>query len=145
MSYGLRLENKDLSFDGSGKVTIVANEEKLVQGISKLLLTEQGRNFIHQLYGSDIYGLLGKKMKSTTINSLLSSRISKLVTYFMSIQGNQQINQSVDPKEILKAVESIVVERADANRIIVRVNMRTQQGTQVSALIPVTDTNGGGG
>ena len=139
MSFGIKLEDKDLVFDGAGKVAIVVNEEKLIQGLDKILRTEQGRNFLHQLYGSTLYNLIGGKLSSALMTSLLSKNMSGALDYFINIQQNQRLVQYVSPREIIASVESVIVDRLEARAVSVRVVIRTLQGSQAVALTNIQE------
>ena len=128
------MTDKDLVFDGAGKVAIVTNEAKLKQALDKILRTEQGRNFLHQLYGSTLYDLLGGKLSTTLMTSLLSKKMSGTLEYFTGIQQNQRLVQYVTPQEIMASVESVIINRMEPRQMSLKVVIRTMQGTQVVAL-----------
>lgn len=137
MSFGTKLTDKDLVFDGAGKVVTVIDEEKLVQGFDKLLRTEQGRNFLHQLYGSTMYNLIGSKLTPAILSSLISKNLSQATEYFMEIQQNQRLAQGVTSKEIMVAVESVDAQRLDPRAVQLKIVVRTMNGSQATALTTI--------
>lgn len=134
MSFGILLSNKDISFDGAGSVYIVTGETKLQQGLTKILMTEQGRNYFHQLYGSTLYNLLGSKLTNALLSSLLSKNVARTLQYFQQIQQNQRLVQYVDPNETMASIEQIIINQLSSTEISFKIVLRTMAGSQTVAL-----------
>jgi len=140
MSFALKIVDKDLVFDGSGKLETVTGSDKLVQGLNKILVTERGRNFLHQQYGSTLYNLLGKKFSSALMTSLLSKNLAQTLACFQQIQQNQRMNQYVAPSEIIASVDSIVVARMGPAQVAFNTVLRTLNGAQIRTLTNIQNT-----
>ena len=139
MSFGIALVDKDMVFNGDGKVKIVENENKLLQDLDKIIRTQQGTSYLHPTYGSTIYDIIGKKITASLMTSLFSKNLSFALQYFFQVQQNQRVLQYVTPKEIMMNVDSVVIKKMEPTRIVMDIAVRTLNGSQIKALTTVSE------
>ena len=76
MSFDLKIQRGDLVLDSSGQLNIVERNDKIIQDIIKILLTDLGENKFHPYYGSsagklDVGSVLDQDFFKTKIEGAL--------------------------------------------------------------------------
>jgi|GEM_PF-2387019 len=142
MTWSLKLQNGDLTFDG-GHLSTVDNEEKMIQDLRCQLLEKMGFDDMHPEYGSLIDG--GETTDGIVYNSIIADddiemvklRIQSEIMRVVSSYQNRQLDrakadkmlygkQSLTPREIVSSVNSInFIENLD--QLIVNISLSTTQ------------------
>lgn len=102
-----RVEN-DVAYDVGGELKVVENEDLLIQGVLKIILTELGSNPYHRWYGSAISRRVGMKATGTAA-SLLREDVAQALANFQDLQTKQARYQRISPEERLAAILAIQV------------------------------------
>jgi hypothetical protein len=142
MTWSLRLENGDLSFDG-GHLAVVDNENKMIKDLTCQLLEKMGNDDMHPEYGSLIDG--GETIDGIVYDSIVADddlemvkmRIqAEIVRIVNDYQGRQLDRakadkmlygkQSLTSREIVSSINAInFVENLD--HLIVNISLGTTQ------------------
>jgi phage baseplate assembly protein W len=112
MSFDLKIQRGDLVLDSSGQLNIVERNDKLVQDIIKVLLTDLGENKFHPYYGSptgklDVGSILDQDFFKTKIEDGVIQAINNLI----ALQKNQSKYQYITPGETILEVSGVRVSR----------------------------------
>jgi hypothetical protein len=116
MSFDLLSQNGDLVIT-NGDFATVSNEDKLIQDILKIVLTEVGGNPLNQWYGS----LIGKTLIGSILPQgiLISTAKQQLTTALQNLQNLQNLqvasSQPVTPGEQLAFVSGISIAQGTAD------------------------------
>jgi len=102
MSIEIQLYKGDIYIE-NGQVSMVGGEEKLIQQIAKMIMTQKG-GFFHPEYGSDIYTLVGRVQSPLILEPLSDDSIRTEMAYYKDIQSTQEIIQTMDDDEVLYRV-----------------------------------------
>lgn len=120
---GLGLEN-DIRYNGKGVVVTVADAEKLLQDVRKMIFTVRGSNLFHPWYGAGLQEYIGRKAGNIDIiKGMIHSDIITSLDRMKSIQKQQAFVQPVTDGEALVGVTGITVEQDDADPTILRVGV----------------------
>ena len=112
MSFDLQILNGDLVLN-NGDLSVIRNNDKLVQDLLKIALTTLGSNTLQPWYGSMISRTLIGSVLSTDIT--VTSAQSQLQTAVETLKNLQSIQisqgQKVSPGEQIAAITKISVTR----------------------------------
>lgn len=116
---GTGIEN-DYKVLASGSFLEVRNEDKLNQGVLKIISTLKGSNPFNPEYGSDLLRRIGIKALGPNVNGITED-VTKAVLLFQKTQGIQSRFQEVTAQERLGSVLSITTTPAPRNPTIFEV------------------------
>jgi len=112
MSYDLKIVNGDLSLNSNGQVNLVVGNSKLVQEVTKMVLTDVGENKYHPYYGSavgkiDMGGIYDESMHRTEIERSVRESLNNLII----LKNNQRLTQEINPAETIVSIDNVLVFR----------------------------------
>ena len=112
MSYDLKIVNGDLSLNSNGQINIVVGNSKLIQEVTKIVLTEVGENKYHPFYGSsagkiDIGGAYDESMHKNEIERSVRESLNNLII----LKNNQRLLQELNPSETIVSLDNVAVFR----------------------------------
>lgn len=112
MSFDLQILNGDLVLD-NGDLSIIQNNDKLVQDLLKIAITTLGANPLQPWYGSMISRtLIGSVLSSDITVASAQSQLQTAVETLKSLQAIQvSQGQKVSPGEQIAAITKISVNR----------------------------------
>jgi len=113
------IEN-DFQVLSSGDFQRVRNEDKLNQGVLKILSTIRRSNPFHPEYGSDLLSRIGLKAIGPNVNTITED-VTQAVSLFQRIQEIQAKYQEVTARERLGSVLSITTTPAPQNPTVFEV------------------------
>ena len=140
MSYDLKIVNGDLSISNSGSVETVNQNNKIIQDIKKLLLTDLGDNKYHPNYGSPLgSGSIGSSQDEEFMKMNMKNSIENGIKRLINLQRNQMRYQYVSPAETIMYIKNIQVFRdaADPRMWSVFVSVVAQDLSQVEDTITI--------
>lgn len=140
MSYDLKIVNGDLSISNSGSVETVNQNNKIIQDIKKLLLTDLGDNKYHPNYGSPLgSGSIGYSQDEDFMKMNMKNSIENSIKRLINLQRNQMRYQYVSPAETIMYIKNIQVFRdaADPRMWSVFVSVVAQDLSQVEDTITI--------
>jgi phage baseplate assembly protein W len=140
MSYDLKIVNGDLSISNSGSVETVNQNNKIIQDIKKLLLTDLGDNKYHPNYGSPLgSGSIGSSQDEEFMKMNMKNSIENSIKRLINLQRNQMRYQYVSPAETIMYIKNIQVFRdaADPRMWSVFVSVVAQDLSQVEDTITI--------
>ncbi len=140
MSYDLKIVNGDLSISNSGSVETVNQNNKIIQDIKKLLLTDLGDNKYHPNYGSPLgSGSIGSSQDEEFMKMNMKNSIENSIKRLINLQRNQMRYQYVSPAETIMYKKNIQVFRdaADPRMWSVFVSVVAQDLSQVEDTITI--------
>ena len=116
MSYDLKIVNGDLSISNTGSIETVNQNNKIIQDIKKLLLTDLGDNKYHPNYGSPIgNGSIGYFQDQEFMKMNMKKSIEGSIKRLINLQKNQMKYQYVSPSETIMYIKNIQVFRDTAD------------------------------
>jgi hypothetical protein len=122
------------------KALYVRYESKLAQDFLKFLLTPAGSDPYYPWMGTIIPDLPGSKFDMRDLEAKVIAQVSATADKIKSLQKQQaQIStQSVDPREMLDSVASVVVQQSqvDARMLIIRIELYTVGKTLTTVQFP---------
>jgi hypothetical protein len=124
---GSYVEN-DYRFDPTGEIILISNEDLLVQACLKSILTIQGTNSFHPLYGSKITTRIGRKVAGASALLLKEDVISAL-DRVKSLQQRQGKYQTVRNRETLYSIENVDVRPTPEDPTIFVVDVIVRNGS----------------
>ena len=155
MSWSLRLQNGDLSTEGT-KLGQVSGGQKLIQDLKCALLERRGLDDMHPSYGSLIDG--GRDEFGREVPSLIGSvdweragirvegEIRRIATEYQARQVRRAENDryrygesTLSNSELLLSIQQISMTQAQ-DKLMVRVLLDTATGEQISIDVPISDT-----
>jgi hypothetical protein len=139
MSFDLKILRGRLVVE-NGDVKPIFDNEKLVQDVIKILLTEEGDNSFHPGYGSRIGALkLGHVGDEDLLVSDLSSSAERAIRKLISIQRAQSRRQFLSPGETIIDINNISVSRNDLDprSYTIFISVLTQELTVVNESINI--------
>ena len=107
MSTEVQLYKGDIYIE-NGQVRQIVDEEKLIQQMSKLLMTQKG-GFFHPEYGSNIYTLIGKAQTPDVLEPLAEDHVRTEIGYYQSIQRAQELMQDMSNDEVVLRVLKVTL------------------------------------
>jgi phage baseplate assembly protein W len=112
LSFDLQILNGDLVLD-NGDLSIIQNNDKLVQDLLKIAITTLGANPLQPWYGSMISRtLIGSVLSSDITVASAQSQLQTAVETLKSLQAIQvSQGQKVSPGEQIAAITKISVNR----------------------------------
>jgi phage baseplate assembly protein W len=112
LSFDLQILNGDLVLD-NGDLSVIRNNDKLIQDLLKIAQTTLGSNPLQPWYGSMISRTLIGSVLSTDITiSSAQSQLQTAVETLKSLQAIQiQQGQKVSPGEQIAAISKISITR----------------------------------
>ena len=116
-----RIEN-DFAYDVNGLAITVANEDLLIQGVLKSILTDLGSNPYHPWYGSKIRSRIGLKAIGSAA-SLVKEDIALALANFQDLQTKQARYQTITPEERLSSIVSLTVNSINGSPSAFQVDM----------------------
>lgn len=134
----------DFSFDASGTVMTVSQEELLLQRFEKIVITKLHSNMFHDWYGSGMYNLVGRKITDLDLfRTKIVDQINKAAEKLRNIQKDLgAYGRSVHPGELLGQILGIYVEETDdPTMFLVTVSFSSQRGTPLEYSQYLSTTN----
>jgi hypothetical protein len=112
MSFDLKITNGDLSLDANGNINLITGNQKIIQEIAKITLTDLGENVFHPYYGCkagslNLENIVDYNFQRQEIERSVKSAINNLIL----LKNNQNLNQELNPSEIILTLDEVVVER----------------------------------
>jgi len=112
MSFDLKIQNGDISIGSDGDVEFVIGNEKILQEVKKIVLTEIGENRFHPYYGSRAGSLSpGNIVDYNFISSEIKRSVTESIVNLMRLKEAQSRTQILNPSEVILSVDSVLVER----------------------------------
>lgn len=102
---GTLIEN-DYSFNSTGDVILIDNENLLHQAALKIILTTKGSNPYHPWYGTTLRQRIGSKAVNTAA-ALINEDVRSALEKMQSLQVNQKSFQEVTFKERLYRIDQV--------------------------------------
>ena len=127
----------DWDLTQSGDVSIVFNEEKLIQDMRRYILTILGSDPYRQWLGTRLRGLIGKKIVSNQfVQDLIQSEVVETLHKLIQLQSEQLKWSPMSDREILRNVVSVqtTLDANDPTLWNVRVTGETLAGTTVEVI-----------
>lgn len=137
MSYDIKIINGDFSLK-NGDLDIVEGQDKLIQDILKICLTEVGANIYNPWYGSYIHrSLIGSNLDTNITADVAKSQLQNSLETLQKLQQLQTSDtmQKVSPSEHIAAISNISVDRSASDprfiEVIINVLSRAFSRTTV--------------
>lgn len=112
MSFDLKIQRGDLVLDSSGQLNIVERNDKLVQDIIKVLLTDLGENKFHPYYGSSAGKLdIGSVLDQDFFKTKIEDGVIQAINNLIALQKNQSKYQYITPGETILEISGVRVRR----------------------------------
>lgn len=112
MSFDLKIQNGDLSIGPDGDVSFVIGNEKVLQEIKKIILTDIGENKFHPFYGSRAGSLsVGNIVDYNFLSSEIKRSVSEAITNLIRLKSQQSRYQALNPSEVIISLDNVSVER----------------------------------
>jgi len=104
----------DFAVDSLGRLVILKDNEKLMQDISKGILTEKGSNPYHPWYGTAISALVGAKLTDfQRLQLIISQDVQQFISNTKDLQNQQSDVQDLSDKERVEQLISVQTSRPD--------------------------------
>lgn len=113
------LYNGQFVFDGKNDITMISDDDELVQGVGIIIATNTGEWFLNPSFGLDRFGILGQKLESEKI-------VNKITT---AILTNEPRVNSVDGIELDYS--------SSERRLGITFTFSKQDGTQLTGTVGV--------
>jgi len=144
MSFDLLILDGDLVIGSNADLTTVTNEQKLVQDLLKIALTDAGSNPLQPWYGSLLsQSLIGSVLPSNVIISVAQSQLQSAIQNLQTLQQLQiQSGQTVTPAETIAAVKNVSITKntIDPRLYQVVIQVLNKQFGTVSATFGINNT-----
>lgn len=140
MSFDLMLSNGDVIINSSGDVAIVTDQNKLIQDVIKIIITEQGTNIYHPMYGSLLNSrIIGQTLTVSNSVAILTASVNEAMTTLITLQKEQQRVQALSPAEQIVSVNNISVSRdpKEPRQLNATLTIKTGAGILVSETLTV--------
>jgi len=141
MSFDLQVLNGDLVIANSD-FAIVQGNDKLVQDLLKIALTESGGNVLNPWYGTLISkSLIGSVLQSDILLSVAQTQLQNAVENLKKLQNLQVASgQSVSPDEQIAFIQNISIIQSpfDPRLYQTTINVLSRSFGKVSAIFTVT-------
>lgn len=113
MSFDLKLKNGDIVIN-KGALQTVTSQEKLIQDILKIVLTEAGSNKFYPWYGSYLSkALVGSATDKELSFTMAKNQLQNTLESLKKLQQTQANSfQSVDPREQISMISEIKVNQS---------------------------------
>jgi hypothetical protein len=113
MSFDLKITNGDFSINQSGSLNVVRDNEKLIQAILKICLTDCGSNPLHSWYGSYLsQSSIGNALPFDVTSSMIKSQLQSALDVLLKIQELQYYStQKVTSNEMMHSILKLDVQR----------------------------------
>lgn len=121
----------DWEFNQAGRIEIVEDEEKLVQELTKLLLTSRFSHPEHSWYGASLQDLIASKFL-VGLEIRVAADIQENIERFVKLQLKQSLFQSLSPNERVREVLGITSERGTGDlegTLFINIRLRTDART----------------
>lgn len=110
MSFDLKIVDNDLIFNVDGTLQTVINNDKLVQDITKAILTPIGSNRFFKWYGCALSSrVIGEVLDATLTQIEIQRSIQDTLINLISLQKAQARTQYVSAGESIAAIQEISV------------------------------------
>ena len=110
--HGGRVEN-DFRLDNAGRLIIAENEEKMIQDLTKFVLTVKGSNKFQPQIGTGLLTLIGSKVFDLDRLRLEATRdVTDSITGLIRLQQRQVQYQKVDVREVIERLISVDFEQS---------------------------------
>jgi phage gp46-like protein len=112
MSFDLKLQNGDLVIDKGDLKTVIDNE-KLIQDVLKILITDAGANPSHPWYGSTLSkNIIGSSLSADIIKAFSESQIENSLQTLKKMQELQaKAFQKLSAAEQLASILKVSVQQ----------------------------------
>jgi len=144
MSFDLKILNGDLVISNSDFATVQGND-KLVQDLLKIALTEAGANVLNPWYGTLMSkSLIGSVLNSDILLSVAQTQLENAVQNLKKLQNLQvQSGQSVSPDEQIAFIKNISITQSpyDPRWYITTINVLSRAFGKVSATFQTPISN----
>lgn len=112
MSFDLKIQNGDLSIGSDGDVNFVIGNQKVLQEIKKIILTDIGENRFHPFYGSKVGALsVGSIVDYNFLSSELKRSVAESINNLMRLKESQSRFQALNPSEVIISLDQVSAER----------------------------------
>ena len=141
MSFDLKILNGDLVIANSDFATVIGND-KLVQDLLKIALTESGGNVLNPWYGTLISkSIIGSVLQSNILLSVAQTQLQNAIENLKKLQNLQVASgQSVSPDEQISFIKdiSIVQSKYDPRLYITTIDVLSRAFGKVSAVFTIS-------
>jgi hypothetical protein len=122
----------DFAIDSLGRLVILRDNEKLIQDISKGILTEKGSNPYHPWYGTVISNLVGSKLTDfQRLRLIISQDVQEFINNIKDLQNQQADVQELTDKERVEQLISVQASRPDLSNptlVTISITYRNRAG-----------------
>jgi len=121
----------DYLLNSLGNYTKIYNEDKLIQDLKKIVITERGSDPVATWYGTIFISTIGGKHLADFVKTRASGEIIEALTRLKNAQIQQEEYQEVTDNEFLDFIQNIEVEQneEDPTYFRVEVDVVTQAGS----------------
>lgn len=134
MSQEIKLSLGDITIQ-NGKIQLLENEDKLIQQVSKTVITQKGGKF-NPDYGSNIINLIGRYSAGNEfLLPLIRKEIEDALSYYQSIQIKQENIQSMSDEEVAVRIENINLQNVNNVGFVVNGNIKNRSSDNVNFTI----------
>lgn len=132
---GTYVEN-DYRFDLQGDIVMIENENLLYQACLKAILTVQGSNPYHPLYGSKIMTRIGSKAVKAS-EMMIKEDVQNSLRRVQDLQRGQGKYQLVSDKERLYQIRNIQVTPDQNDPTVFKVSVTVQNGSNRPVVVDI--------
>ncbi len=118
----------DWGVEANGRISLLADQDVLDQDFRKIVLSTRGAHPFNPAYGSIFRGLIGGKVLSETLVSVIGSELSRLVSFLRAQQVSLLGRVPFTPNELISDLRSAIVAQDTVDRIVVITRIGTVQG-----------------
>jgi len=112
-------ELNDYQFSDVRTTLTIRNENKLIQDVSKAILTVIGSNPFHTYYGTSVTSSLGEKQSLYGITqALVTKEIIDMLTKLQELQLRQSEHQAITERETLLELVDVTIEASPADSTV---------------------------
>lgn len=141
MSFDLQIINGDLSILNDGTFSEVQDTAKLVQDISKIIVTPLGSNLFNPWYGCDVSEkIVGQSLPELLLVQQIQTSVSNSINILKQLQSAQSSTQLVSLAEQINTIKSITAQYnpSDFREISVAVSIYSKLMQQVQENFTLT-------
>ena len=141
MSFDLQIINGDLSILNDGTFSEVQDTAKLVQDISKIIVTPLGSNLFNPWYGCDVSEkTVGQSLPELLLVQQIQTSVSNSINILKQLQSAQSSTQLVSLAEQINTIKSITAQYnpSDFREISVAVSIYSKLMQQVQENFTLT-------
>lgn len=136
MSFDFKLNDGDIAIENSGDITIVKDEDKLIQDILKMLFTSTGELPLHPWYGTSLLSrVVGQAQDPDILFKEVTSAIESGLNNLKQLQQLQQRDQQfLTAKELISRIKTVDAkfDDIDTRKLTITIEVITKSNSLVS-------------